>query len=76
MGVDELKLNLSGNFMKGIITKVLAKMIQKKLGYKIDIELNSLDIKVVDGKARLHVDADAEMNNDDLFKIIKSAGLD
>lgn len=76
MEMDELKLNLGGKFMKGIITKLISKAVYKKFGYKVDIELNAIHVEVINGKAHLHLDADAEINNDELMKIVKSIGLD
>lgn len=70
--MDELKLNLSSKFMRGIVTKLITKAINKKTGYKIEIDLHSLNVEVVDGKAYIHVDADAEINNDELMKIVKA----
>ena len=74
--MDALKLNLSTKFMKGIVTKLIAKLIYKKCGYHVDIQLNEIGIEVTGGKAYIHVDADAEINNDELVKIVKSIGLD
>ena len=73
--MDELKLILSSRFMKGIVTKIIAKTIKNKTGYEIDIELNEVAVEVIDGKVHLHVDAKAEMQSDDLWHIVKSNGL-
>ena len=73
--MDELKLILSSRFMKGIVTKIIAKAIKNKTGYEIDIELNEVAVEVIDGKVHLHVDAKAEMHGDDLWHIVKSNGL-
>lgn len=73
--MDELKLRLSSKFMKNIITKIVAKKIFKKLGYKIDIELNNIDIETVDGKVCLHVDLNAEVEKEEFVKILKDVDL-
>lgn len=70
--MDELKLNLSSKFMRGIVTKLIAKAIYKKTGYKIDVELNSINVEVVDGKAHIHADVDAEIDNNELKKIVSA----
>ena len=70
--MDELKLNLSSKFMRGIVTKLLSKAIYKKTGYKIDVELNTIKVEVIDGKAYIHADVDAEIDNDELMKIVKT----
>jgi hypothetical protein len=74
--MDALKLNLTTKFMKGIVTKLISKAIFKKYGYKIDIVLNEIGVEVVNGKAYIHADVDAEINNDEFMKIVKSMGLD
>lgn len=74
--MDELKLNLSSRFMKGIATKMIAKTIKKKLGYQIDIQLQELTVEAVGGKVYIHVNADAEMNNSDFAKLVKCSDED
>jgi len=46
-------------------------MLKKKLGYNIDIQLNEMDITIIDGKAHVHLSADAELEKNELMKIIK-----
>lgn len=70
--MDELKLNLSSKFMRGIVTKLIAKAIYKKTGYKIDVELNSINVEVINGKAHIHADVDAEIDNNELMKIVST----
>lgn len=74
--MDEMKIKLSTKFMKGIIAKIVKRTISKKLGYDIDILINEIDIKTIDGKVHLHVDVDGEINNDEFMKIIKNIGLE
>lgn len=69
--MDELKLNFGGNFMKGILTRIIRKAIKNKLGCEIDIRVNSLSITNDNGKTRIHADVDAEIENDEFVKIIK-----
>lgn len=70
--MDELKLNLSSKFMRGIVTKIISKAVYKKTGYKVEIDLNNINVEVVNGKAYIHVDADAAIDNDELMKIVKN----
>ena len=70
--MDELKLNLSSKFMRGIVTKLMSKVIYKKTGYKIEVELNSINVEVINGKACIHADVDAEIDNEELMKIVKN----
>lgn len=70
--MDELKMNLSSKFMRGIATKIISKAVYKKTGYKVEIDLNNINVEVVNGKAYIHVDADAAIDNDELMKIVKN----
>lgn len=74
--MDELKLNLNTNFMRGIVSKLIAKAIRKKLGYDVSVLINSVNVVANDGKIKLHVDADAEMNSVEFTKLIKTIGID
>lgn len=65
-------LKISSAFMKGVLNLCLSKMIQKKLGYKIDILVNELEFTTVDGKVHLHMDVDGEMDNEEFRRIMKS----
>lgn len=73
--MDELKLILNTKFMRGMVTKIIAKAILKKTGYQVDIDLNEIAVEVIDGKAHLHVNADAVVNTSDLLDIVKSNDL-
>lgn len=70
--MDELKLNLSSKLMRGIVTKLISKAVYKKTGYKIGIELNNINVEVINGRAHIHINADAEIDNDELMKIVKT----
>lgn len=70
--MDELKLNLSSKLMRGIVTKLISKAVYKKTGYKIGIELNNINVEVINGRAHIHINADAEIDNDELMKIVRA----
>lgn len=74
--MDELKMRLSTKFMKNMVSKIISKSVYKKTGYKVNIQLNKIDIEMVDGKIFLHADVDGEIENEEFMKIIKSIGLD
>ena len=56
--MDLLKIKLSTKFMKGLVAKIISKRIYKQLGYKIDIQLNDVQIDVVDGDVQIHLDVE------------------
>lgn len=74
--MDEMKVKLSTRFMRNLVSKLIAKAIQKKYGYKVDIQLNELDISVVDGDAKISTNVEVKINNKEFMNIIKKAGLD
>ena len=73
--MDELKLAISTRFMRNIITKILAKAIYKKTGYRVDIQINKIEAENSNGKISIHMDVDAEMNSEDLLNALKTGGF-
>lgn len=74
--MDEMKVKLSTKFMRNIVAKLIAKVIYKKTGYKVNIQLNELDISVVDGDASVCANVEVKLDNQEFIKIMKSVGLD
>lgn len=74
--MDEMKVKLSTRFMRGLAAKLIARAVRKKYGYKIDIQLNELNLEVINGKAHLHTSVDVELDNGDLMDILKTVGMD
>lgn len=73
--MDELKLKLSTNVMRGLVAKLISKTIRSQVGYEVDIQLNEIEVKMEDGRVRVHVNVEAETTTDDFTNIIKSIGL-
>ena len=67
-----MKLNLSSDFTKNMVSKVLTSAIRKKTGYNVDICLYDLDIQVVDGNARIIINAQADIDKAVLNKIMQN----
>ena len=74
--MDEMKLRLTTKFMRNIVSKLLAKLIFKKTGYKIDIQLNDLDLNFVDGETKINANVELHLDSKEFTKIIKTIGLD
>lgn len=72
--MDEMKVNLSTKFMRGIVAKLIAKSIYKKYGYKVNIQLNELNVNVVDGETSIHTNVEVKLNSDEFMKIMKTVG--
>lgn len=71
--MDEMRI--VSKFTRGIISKAVKMVVHKKTGYDVDIQLNELTTTITDGKAHLHLDIDADLERDELIKILKSIGL-
>lgn len=74
--MDMFMLKLSTKFMKGAVAKVLSKSICKKLGYKIDIQLNDIRIDNVDGDVKFHIDVDGKMNKTEFKRLMEDLNED
>lgn len=74
--MDEMKVKLSTNFMRGIVSKVISRTIYKKYGYRVDIQLNDLDVNIIDGETKIATNVEVKLESKEFMKIVKSLGLD
>jgi hypothetical protein len=72
--MDEMKI--VSKFTRGIVSKIVTKAVRKKTGCSIDIRLNEFTAKVSDeGRSHVHLDIDAELDKDELMKLLKDLGM-
>lgn len=74
--MDEMKLKLSTKFMRGFIAKMISRAIYKKYGYKVDIQLNDLDMCIIDGETKISTNVDVSVDSKEFMKILKTIGMD
>lgn len=74
--MDMFMLKLSTKFMKGIVAKIISRNIYKKLGYRIDIQLNDIQVDMIDGDVKIHINADTKMNKTEFDRLVKKIGED
>lgn len=74
--MDEMKLKISTKFMKGMVSKLITKALYKKLGYKVDIQLNDINVEFIDGETSIHADVDLRLDKEEFTKLIKSTNLE
>lgn len=67
--MDEMKI--TSKFTTGLLSKVLTRLLKRKLGCGIDICLNSITVSIVDGKTHAHLDVECDIPKEDLAKILK-----
>lgn len=68
-------MTIGSVFMRKLIAKIIGKVMRKKLGYAVDMQLSEISVTFDGDKAHIHLNADAEMSKDELVKLIKKAGL-
>lgn len=71
--MDEMKI--VSKFTTNMISKLVKMVLRKKLGYNVDIQLNEVKASISDGKTYIHLDVDAELDKDELTRILKNIGL-
>ena len=72
--MDELKI--ASKIMTKIISKGIAMVIKKKLGYNVDIQVHEIRATVNDGRAHVYLNAEGDVNVNEFKKITKVIGLE
>ena len=70
--MDEMKLNLTTRFMRGVLAKLVSRKIKKQYGYKTDIYFNEFKMDMLDGQTHLHVNFDLDMDSEEFKKLMKA----
>lgn len=64
-------MSIKSKFMRGVVSKLLSMAIKSKTGYKVNIDLEDLDIKIDDETAHLHISGNVDINVNDLKTFMK-----
>ena len=73
--MDEMKIKLSTKLMRGLVSKLLAKLIRDKIGCNVALDFSEIEVKTVDGHVSIHANVDAVISNDEFMKIVKSINV-
>lgn len=68
--MDEMKLKLTTKFMRGIVSKLIERSIYKKYGYKVNVQLNDLDINIIDGETTINTNVEAKISSEEFKKMM------
>lgn len=68
-------MKIGSKFTTSIVSKLVSMVIRKKFGYDVTLKLNKIEATVIDGKTQVHLDVDAELDKEELQKILASIGL-
>jgi len=71
--VDEMKIVSS--FTKGMIAKIIKRVLKNKLGYNVDVQLNEFNTTIKDGEVHAHISLDANLEKIELLKLLTAIGL-
>lgn len=67
--MDELRI--TSCLMKGIVSKILETVLNKKLGYKAKIQVNDFKATHDGNKVIVHLNIDGEIDESEFKKILK-----
>ena len=70
------ELKITSKIMTKIISKGIAMVIKKKLGYNVDIQVHEIRATVNDGKAHVYLNAEGDVDINEFKKFTKSIGLE
>lgn len=71
--MDEMKI--VSKFTTNMISKLVRVVLRKKFGCDIDIQLNEIKTTIADNKTHIHLDVDAELEKEELMKLLKKIDL-
>lgn len=65
------KMMLGTNFSKGILNRILSKLIKKKLGIDIGVDIITFDVEHVDGeRIKVSIAADIVVCEEDTIELL------
>lgn len=74
--MDEMRVNLKTNFMKNIVSKLISRAIYKKYGYKVNIQLNDIDLWSIDGDTTIKLNVEARLKSEEFNKLMRNIDMD
>lgn len=67
--MDEMKINLKTKVMRGMVSKIISKVILSKLGIKTDVTIYGISVEKIGDSLKLHLDTDVTINQNDVLKL-------
>ena len=71
--MDEMKLETK--WIRGIVSKLIKKILRDKSGCNVDVQLNNFRTTVIDEKTHVHLDIELDLSKDEIDKLLKGIGL-
>lgn len=70
--MDEMMLKLRSGFMRKIVAKLLSTLVFTKLGYRVDILIDKLEIESINGETSVSASVDLKLPSSEFVKIANS----
>lgn len=74
--MDEMRIRLGTGLSRTLAAKIIAKIIHKQFGVKVDIKLDELCIRSSDGNTTARLNVEAKMKSDEFYRILQSIDID
>jgi hypothetical protein len=71
--MDEMKLTTK--LMRGVVAKIIKRIIKNKFGCDVKVDLNTFYVSYDENMATIHLDAAAQLDRANLENILKDADL-
>lgn len=66
------ELNIVSGFTRTLISRMVRKILRDKTGSDIDLRFNHFKVTIVEDRACIHVDLDADISKSDLMNLTKN----
>lgn len=70
--MDELMFTLQSNYLKKAIGKIVSNAIFKKIGYRVEVNIDKLNIDHKNGETSVAAGVDLKLQSGEFFKILKA----
>lgn len=74
--MDEMQLKLRTKFMRNLASKIIAKILYKQYGVKVNLKVNGLDISSVGGDTTAKLNIEASMRSDEFYRLMQSVDIE
>lgn len=74
--MDEMKLNLGSKFMRKMVSKLISKYLSKRIGSKVTLDLNALNVRFDDGDTVIKTDLELRMYKHEFRRLMKKIDID
>ena len=70
--MDEIKVKLTGRFMRMMVSKWISRMIKKHYGYNIDIHIGELNLDSISGETTIVANVEMKLDSDEFKKVVQN----